>query len=107
LGASAPFHLSRKDCCVKNIEDLEDFDFGFSFAEEEVEDVKEKLETVIRSDKDKIEDLENRLYTLYKSIIPFLDNLCKNPEKSTIHWPNRVERIQSYKQKLKTIVEGD
>lgn len=92
---------------MKNIEDLQDFDFGFSFAEEEIEDVKEKLETVIKSDKDKIEDLSNRLDMLYKSIVPFLDNLCKNPEKSTIHWPNRVERIHSYKQKLKNIVEGD
>lgn len=92
---------------MKSIEDLEDFDFGFSFAEEEIKDVKEKLETVIKSDKDKIRDLENRLNALHKSIVPFLDNLCKNPEKSTIHWPNRVERIQSYKQKLKNIVEGN
>lgn len=92
---------------MKNIEDLSDFDFGFSFAEEEVNEVKEKLETVIKSDKEKIEDLENRLDTLYRSIVPFLDNLCKNPEKSTIHWPNRVERIKSYKEKIKTIVEGN
>jgi DNA repair exonuclease SbcCD ATPase subunit len=91
---------------VKNIENLEDFDFGFSFAEEEVHEVKEKLETVIKSDKEKIEDLENRLSMVYRSIVPFLDNLCKNPEKSTIHWPNRIERIQTYKEKLKTIVEG-
>lgn len=91
---------------MKNIENLEDFDFGFSFAEEEVHEVKEKLETVIKSDKEKIEDLENRLSMVYRSIVPFLDNLCKNPEKSTIHWPNRIERIQTYKEKLKTIVEG-
>jgi ElaB/YqjD/DUF883 family membrane-anchored ribosome-binding protein len=92
---------------MKNIENLEDFDFGFSFADEEVHEVKEKLETVIKSDKEKIEDLENRLSMVYRSIVPFLDNLCKNPEKTTIHWPNRVERIQTYKQKLKSIVEGD
>ena len=91
---------------MKNIENLEDFDFGFSFAEEEVHEVKEKLETVIKSDKEKIEDLENRLSMVYRSIVPFLDNLCKNPEKSTIHWPNRIERIQTYKAKLKTIVEA-
>jgi len=92
---------------VKNTESLEDFDFGFSFADEEVHEVKEKLETLMQSDKDKIEDLENRLDSIYKSIVPFLDNLCKNPEKSTINWPNRAERIQTYKEKLKSIAQGD
>jgi DNA repair exonuclease SbcCD ATPase subunit len=85
---------------------IENFDFGFSFADEEVHEVKENLEAVIREDQEKIEDLENRLKLLYSSIVPFLDNLCKNPEKSTIHWPNRVEKIQEYKDKLKLIVEG-
>lgn len=85
---------------------IEDFDFGFSFADEEVEEVKENLTSIIRNDQQKIEELENRMNLLYKSILPFLDNLCKNPEKSTIQWPNRVEKIQEYKQKLKSIVEG-
>lgn len=86
---------------------IENFDFGFSFADEEIHEVKESLNATIRGEQEKIEDLENRLKLLYASIIPFLDNLCKNPEKSTIHWPNRVEKIQEYKQKLKLIVEGN
>lgn len=91
---------------MKKEDKIEDFDFGFSFADEEVEEVKENLTSIIRNDQQKIEELENRLNLLYSSIIPFLDNLCKNPEKSTIHWPNRVEKIQEYKIKLKQIVEG-
>lgn len=91
---------------MKKEDKIEDFDFGFSFADEEIEEVKENLNAVIRDDQEKIEDLEDRLKLLYSSIAPFLDNLCKNPEKSTIHWPNRVEKIQEYKQKLKLIVEG-
>lgn len=91
---------------MKKEDKIEDFDFGFSFADEEIEEVKENLNAVIRNDQEKIEDLEDRLKLLYSSIAPFLDNLCKNPEKSTIHWPNRVEKIQEYKQKLKLIVEG-
>jgi DNA repair exonuclease SbcCD ATPase subunit len=91
---------------MKKEDRIEDFDFGFSFADEEVEEVKENLTSIIRDDQQKIEDLEHRLNLLYSSIVPFLDNLCKNPEKSTIHWPNRVEKIQEYKQKLKLIVEG-
>lgn len=91
---------------MKKEDKIEEFDFGFSFADDEIEEVKENFQAVIRDDKEKIEELENRLNLLYSSIIPFLDNLCKNPEKSTIHWPNRVEKIQEYKQKLKQIVEG-
>jgi hypothetical protein len=91
---------------MKKEDKIEDFDFGFSFADEEVEEVKESLTSIIRNDQEKIEDLEFRLNLLYTSIVPFLDNLCKNPEKSTIHWPNRVEKIQEYKQKLKLIIEG-
>jgi hypothetical protein len=72
----------------------------------EVEEVKENLTSIIRNDQEKIEDLEHRLNLLYSAIVPFLDNLCKNPEKSTIHWPNRVEKIQEYNRKLKLIVEG-
>ena len=85
---------------------IEDFDFGFSFADEEIHEVKKTLNAAIRGEQEKIEELEDRLKLLYSSVIPFLDNLCKNPEKSTIHWPNRVEKIQEYKQKLKLIVEG-
>ena len=91
---------------MKKEDKIEDFDFGFSFADEEVEEVKENLTSIIRNDQQKIEELENRMHLLYSSIIPFLDNLCKNPEKSTIHWPNRVEKIKEYKIKLKQIVEG-
>ena len=67
----------------------------------------ETLETARLTDQQQIIELEKRLAELYKSIIPFLDNLCKNPEKATIHWPNRVEKIESYKNKLKSIVEGN
>lgn len=91
---------------MKKEDKIEDFDFGFSFADEEIEEVKENLTSIIQVDQQKIEDLEYRLKSLYDSIIPFLDNLCKNPEKSTIHWPNRVQKIQEYKQKLKLIAEG-
>lgn len=91
---------------MKKEDKIEDFDFGFSFADEEVEEVKENLTSIIKNDQQKIEDLQDRLKLLYSAIVPFLDNLCKNPEKSTIHWPNRVGKIQEYKQKLKLIVEG-
>lgn len=87
-----------------------DFDFGFSFIDDEIEEVKEtahKLETEKAESQAAIEDYQERLNRLYNSITPFLDNLCKNSEKSTIYWPDRVKKIEAYKDKLLSIVEGN
>jgi chromosome segregation ATPase len=94
---------------MKNTEDLGDFDFGFSFVDENYEEVKETKDNLTKEYNDsrqQIEDLQRRLEMMHNSIVPFLDNLCKNPEKSTILWPNRVEKIEAYKVKLKKILEG-
>lgn len=94
---------------MKKEDPLDDFDFGFSFTDDVIE-TKNKVETLQNermSDKEMIENLDKRLNMLYNAIIPFLDNLCRDPEKSTIHWPNRVEKITAYKKKLKSIAEGN
>lgn len=94
----------------KNTDSIEEFDFGFSFVDEDYEEVKEasnKLQSEYTSTVEQVEDLQQRVDLLYRSILPFLDNLCKNPEKSTILWPNRVEKIEQFKKKLKQITEGN
>jgi hypothetical protein len=105
----------------KVYEEVLDFDFGFSFIDEELQEKeaeaeqkiqevsseKQSLEDQLTDAKVKADDLEYRLELLYKSVVPFLDNLCKNPDKSTIYWPDRVGKIQAYKGKLLTIVEGN
>jgi glucose-6-phosphate isomerase len=83
----------------------EDFDFGFSFTND-IEDNIAKLEEQHKSKDEIIESLQGKINTLYDMITVFLDNLTKNPEKATIHWPNRAEKITEYKKKLKMIVEG-
>jgi predicted nuclease with TOPRIM domain len=104
----------------KVYEEVLDFDFGFSFIDEELQEKeaeaketiqqvsneKQSLEDQLTDAKVKADDLEYRLELLFKSITPFLDNLCKNPDKSTIFWPDRVGKIEAYKGKLSTIVEG-
>jgi uncharacterized protein Yka (UPF0111/DUF47 family) len=93
----------------KKTDSIEEFDFGFSFVDEDYEEVKEvsnKLQKEYSNSQEQVEDLEKRLDLLHRSILPFLDNLCKNPEKSTIHWPNRVEKIEQYKKRLQQIAEG-
>lgn len=95
---------------MKKTDPLDDFDFGFSFVDEEYEEVKEiqsKLQQENLTTREELEELQNRVDLLYKSILPFLNNLCKNPEKSTILWPNRVKKIEEYKEKLKQIATGD
>jgi len=104
----------------KVYEEVLDFDFGFSFIDEELQEKeaevqqtiqaisseKQTIEDQLNDAKVKADDLEYRLELLYKSITPFLDNLCKNSEKSTIYWPDRVGKIEAYKSKLLKIVEG-
>jgi hypothetical protein len=104
----------------KVYEEVLDFDFGFSFIDEEIQEkeaaaneqieaerrAKEELEDAVTEAKVSAEEYEYRLELLYKSISPFLDNLCKNPDKSTIYWPDRVAKIETYKSKLLRIVEG-
>ena len=93
----------------KEIDSVEEFDFGLSFVDEEYEAVKEdqgKLQQENKTSKGRVKDLEERLDLLYRSILPFLNNLCKNPENSTILWPNRVEKIEQFKDRLKNIAEG-
>lgn len=75
----------------KEIDKINDFDFGFSFHEPEEQ---------------KSDEYEIRLKKLHSAILPFLDNLCKDPDKETIRWPNRVQKIAEFKQKLQQIVEG-
>ena len=101
-------------------EEVLDFDFGFSFIDEELQEKeaaaeetiqnisseKQTLEDQLTDAKVKADDFEYRLELLYKAITPFLDNLCKNADKSTIYWPDRVGKIEAYKTKLLAIVEG-
>lgn len=94
----------------KPTDPVADFDFGFSFVDEDYEEVKETQIKLVQENtetREQIEDLQARIDLLYNSILPFLNNLCKNPEKTTIFWPNRVEKITAYKSQLDKIRKGD
>lgn len=73
----------------------EEHDFGFSFADStelsaEVDTANEKLEK------------------LRAMILPFLNNLKKNPEKDMIKWngKDRVEKIDDFIVKINKLVDG-
>lgn len=71
----------------------DEFDFGFTTVSEEAITAGQT-------------ELNSQLQLLYNSIIPLLKNLMANPDKEYILWPNRVEKIKEYKNKIDTIV-GD
>tara|TARA_R100000008_G_scaffold2396_1_gene1900 strand:+ start:1113 stop:1373 length:261 start_codon:yes stop_codon:yes gene_type:complete len=83
-----------------------DFDFGFTAMDaEELEAVQEKVQevekvsAVSKATADKID-------SLYNMIIPLLNNLQKNPEKEYIYWPNRLEKVEEFRDKLTEVYNG-
>jgi tRNA A-37 threonylcarbamoyl transferase component Bud32 len=79
------------------------FDFGFTAIDETQFD---SVQTVAVHEKT-IAALEEKSEKLYKSILPLLENLRKNPEKDYIHWPNRIGKIDEFKEKITKIYNND
>lgn len=78
------------------------FDFGFTaVAEEELDAARAANQAT-----DEANELRARLDSLYKSILPLVTNLKKNPEKDYIYWPSRLEKVQNFERLLKKIYEG-
>ena len=75
------------------------FDFGFTAVTEE------ELEIVQKSSTEK-DAVESRLDKLYNAIQPLLDNLRKNPEKDYIYWPNRLDKVDQFRDYIDNIYTG-
>jgi len=85
---------------MKEIRD-DDYDFGFSLVDEnELKQIERDLQRKIEEGEKKLkhtsDNYQQKLESLYGAIMPFLQNLCKNPEKSYLYWPNRKEKIQEF-----------
>lgn len=94
--------------------DIDDsFDFGFSAVDEsELDSIKEieaKAETLAQQAKANGQlaiTVNEKLKKMYSMIVPLLDNLAKDPDKSYIYWPDRQKKLAQFKQKLKEVVES-
>lgn len=75
-----------------------DFDFGIDFAEDLTDVVTEKENQAI--------DAQNKAATMYKMIMPLLNNLKKNPDKPNIVWPDREKKIDQFIEKLENILHS-
>lgn len=91
---------------VKQIEIDTSFDFGFSAVDEnELESIK-VLEQKAKDTESVAATTQNKLEAMYKLIVPLIDNLMKDPDKSYIYWPDRQAKLQAFKKKLQTVVQS-
>ena len=97
---------------VKTPAELDDFDFGFSAVDENELDSIKELEAKAQTLAEKAAQNEQlgamvneKLKKMYNMIVPLLDNLAKDPDKSYIYWPDRQKKIAAFKQKLREVIE--
>lgn len=75
-----------------------DFDFGIEFGEDLTDAVNEKeLQAALA---------QNKAQTMYKMILPLLNNLKKNPDKPNIVWPDREKKINEFIKKLDNVLSS-
>lgn len=116
-----------------NIDDYDDFDFGFSTVDEnEVKEFETKVQAKVAETTGKVSnDLENKINQLLKVregdtsrvqelekkrkedllkvekiVMPLLKNLQKNPDDVYIKWPNRKEVIDKQIKKIVNITRS-
>lgn len=92
---------------------LSNWDFGFSTVSEEelekltaqaVEDSVKEAEARLRKEITQVEKTvqyyQDKLIVIEKMIMPLLNNLASNPEKTYIYWPNRQQKLAQFKEML-------
>ena len=87
-----------------NYLDLEDDtdDFGFTFAhEDDIVEENKSFSTL----QEQVDDLKQRLEAVNKIFMPLLVNLAKDPDKPMIKWPNRKDIIDKQIKKLNTLTK--
>jgi hypothetical protein len=75
-----------------------DEDFGFSLVDDDF--VPPKVEKRMHEVHEDRQLAESRLNDVMDLILPFVNNLCADPSKTTIYWPNRVEKMEAFKARL-------
>lgn len=75
-----------------------EFDFGFSFSDDLTDTVSQKEMEAMKA--------QTKAETLYNMIMPLLNNLKKNPEKSTIVWPDRQKKIDEFIKKMESVLNS-
>lgn len=83
-----------------------DFDFGFSLVDESELEAVQQAQQVITTTKTVASATQEKIDTLYNMMMPLLNNLAQNPEKEYIYWPNRISKIEAFRDKLREVYES-
>lgn len=86
-------------------------DFGFSLvSEEELKAHEDLLRKKIEEQSEVVQkteaELKDKLDGLRAMVMPLLVNLAKDPDKSYIFWPDRVQKIEKFIKKVNDYVDG-
>ena len=77
-----------------------DFDFGFTAVTEDELEVVRETKAAAESASTDVQKLHDKIDMLYNMFQPLLNNLRLNPEKDYIYWPNRMDKIELFSDKL-------
>lgn len=88
-----------------------DNDFGFSLVSEKElkaheEALKKKVEEQTKVVAQTTAQMQDKLHGLRDMIMPLLNNLAKDPDKTYILWPDRAKKIQAFIKKVDEFVDG-
>lgn len=82
------------------------FDFGFTAVDADelqvLQDTKAELETTAAV----AQGTEEKLNKLYNMVMPLLNNLAANPDKDYIYWPNRLSKIDQFRDAIDTVYKS-
>ena len=85
---------------------MSDFDFGFTIVNEDELEAVQSIRAEAEAINESSFDTSERLDKLYNAIQPLLNNLAKNPEKSYIYWPNRLEKLEQFSDMITAIYKA-
>ena len=72
---------------------------------EELDAVQEQVQAVSQATAVATE-VQDKIDALYNMIMPLLNNLQKNPEKEYIYWPNRMDKVESFRDQLTEVYKS-
>jgi septation ring formation regulator EzrA len=83
-----------------------DFDFGFTAVTEEELEVVQQTKAAAETASGDVQALQAKIDSLYNMFQPLLNNLKLNPEKDYIYWPNRMDKIELFSDKLDQVYKS-
>ena len=92
------------------VQELGNFDFGFTaVSEDELKTIERELEAKVADRDTQLKQVaasyEEKLKTLYKMVMPLLNNLAKDAEKDYIYWPGRQKKMQEFIKQVESLVK--